>query len=174
MNIMDIDFIEMNGLDEDNILSIKKDALFIIGKACHHLKIGNIEFAPKNIYSSYFYINGKEFYLNGNGLTIKGLSKETLEYQKDYFINDLQILMRSMEKETQSRYIAKLRRYRTQYLEKQLEAETYREMNEANLFRIKDGLMNHTVGLETIDSLTNIDIGFNYNFYLRPLIDYSL
>jgi len=46
-------FFKENDLNSENVLSIKKDAVYVIGKTCAHTKFGEVEFVPKNKYTSY-------------------------------------------------------------------------------------------------------------------------
>ena len=69
-------FYEANNINEDNILSIKKDAVFTVNKVCKELKFGNyIEFKLKNRYSSFYHLNDIELYYDSrsNNLDVKGL-----------------------------------------------------------------------------------------------------
>lgn len=45
-------FIAQNELNDDDIVSVKKDAIFTIGK-CSKLRFGSLIFTPKNTYTSY-------------------------------------------------------------------------------------------------------------------------
>ncbi len=73
-------FFEANDLQEDEIISIKKDAIFTT-KYCKFQKFLNyIEFRPKNEYSSYIRLNKKiELYYSQSQLDIKGLGDDTIE-----------------------------------------------------------------------------------------------
>src|SRR5699024_4216450 len=58
-------FMEENNIDDDSILSIKRDAIFVIGKIADKLRFSdNVEFVLKNKFTSYFRINKIEFYYN--------------------------------------------------------------------------------------------------------------
>ena len=62
------------------ILSIKNDAVFIINKKLINIEFGLIKFVEKNIYTSFYKINGIEYYYYYSNFTkeeyldIKGIS----------------------------------------------------------------------------------------------------
>lgn len=79
---------ELNDLSDDDIISIKKDAVFIVDKNIKHLKISdNYEFRIKNEFTDFMYLSDIEFYYNKytDKLDVKGLSKEAKEYQENYY-----------------------------------------------------------------------------------------
>ena len=49
-------FIVTNKLSVEDIVAIKKDAIFV-SRRCNNRKFGNIEFIPKNKYTSYMELN---------------------------------------------------------------------------------------------------------------------
>ena len=57
-------FVNKNNITDDDILSIKKDALFVIDKKCVCIKFKNIEFVCKNKYKSLNRFGNIELYYN--------------------------------------------------------------------------------------------------------------
>ena len=82
------EFFEANDIDEDEILSIKKDAIFCL-KRCHNLQFDNVEFVEKNVYTSYYYLAKNEFYVGNNTLDVKGISDDKLTLHRDYMVDFL-------------------------------------------------------------------------------------
>lgn len=87
-------FFDANDISEDDVLSIKKDAIFIIRKKCQCTEFENIEFRIKNRYLGYFYINRVEMYYTNNDtpIDVKGIDDSVLHYHEDYmmdFIRDV-------------------------------------------------------------------------------------
>ena len=166
------EFFEDNDLNESDILSIKKDAIFVINKTAFITNFDGIEFKEKNVYSSYFYINGMEFYFSGkkNELHIKGISDDTLLSHDNIFVDDLKKIFSLFEKNNKSVTISFLRRYRRKYLEKSLPTETYRELNKENFFRLKG----RDLGIEYTNDIEGIDITYNYIKILVPIISYVI
>src|SRR5690606_18081729 len=53
---------EINNIEVDDVLSIKKDAIFIVNKRLRNLNLNDdYKFQEKNKYTSYINIAGKEF-----------------------------------------------------------------------------------------------------------------
>ena len=74
-------FFEVNGIDEYDVVSVKRDAIFIIG------------------YNSYINIMGYENYYNSdtNKLDVKKYSKEVIEVHKDFLLKDLKEILKNSE-----------------------------------------------------------------------------
>lgn len=84
-------FINMNNLTDNDIISVKKDAIFIIGHV-NKTKFGKIEFAQKNVYSSYIRfpnIQNLEIYYSNMGLEIKGMSDNAMNRHRLYMFDFL-------------------------------------------------------------------------------------
>lgn len=159
-------FVLLNNIQEWNILSIKKDAMFLINTPVIKNFVKDFEFRKKGEYSSYISLNNKEFYYNSNSnvLDVKGLSADSKEFQKDYFLKDLKYFLKSGEKLQYDQLFSILKNYRKKYLNRELPLETYRNLDDGK-FRVGD------YTLDRIDeSLRNdIDITQNYINYLLPL-----
>jgi hypothetical protein len=169
-----LDFAKANDIADDDVLSIKKDAIFLINKIATNLKFGEIEFVHKNKYSSYYFLNDKEFYYSSWNkiLTTKGLGSHIIDCQKNFFLNDLRKIMFSAERCNQKDLVRILKEYRTNFLKKELKLETYREMNQDNSFRINEQIGGLPVLLDDISENERdiLDVSYNYIAYLIPLI----
>ena len=78
-------FLEVNQLDKDlDVLSIKKDACFVINKSVKVSNFGKyIHFIPKNQYHAYAYIAPLEFYFKKDGeIEVKNLVGDKRERTK--------------------------------------------------------------------------------------------
>ena len=83
--------IETNEIDDSDIISIKKDAIFTT-KRCDKKSFDKVQFVEKNIYTSYYYFrNGIEIYYNKNRMDVKGINDEKLKNHKEYFASFLNI-----------------------------------------------------------------------------------
>lgn len=81
-------FIDSNQLTDNDILSVKKDAIFSI-KKCNNLIFGRMEFVEKNTYSSYIRFTNNsniEIFYNDNGLEIKGIGEAGINRHRLYII----------------------------------------------------------------------------------------
>lgn len=180
-------FIELNNIDEEDILSIKKDAIFIIQKTPNVLNVGEfVKFVPKNTYTSYVYINGVEMYYDSytKKLDVKNLKLDynvELQYAKgekfDDDIENFQIfkdfkkMIQLSEKLPSEELFNYFKNYRKKYLEKKLPIETYREVS-TGLFSID----NSTIQTKFIDDvdIDFLDISRNFIEFLIPFFQVLL
>lgn len=162
-------FVILNKINIEDILTIKKDAIFLINKNPEVLVIKDeFEFRKKNSYTSFIQFPGKkEFYYNAreNTLDVKGLSKEVVELQENFILKDIKNFLRSGEKVSPDVLFTLLKNYRGKYLRRELPLETYRELD-TGYFRFNE------FNIENIDEdmLKEIDISQNYMNYILPLI----
>lgn len=92
-------FVNMNNITDDNIISVRKDAIFLIGEV-QKTKFGQLEFAKKNVYTSYIrfpLIQDMEIYYSNMGLDIKGMSDNAVNRHRLYMIDLLFKTMGSIE-----------------------------------------------------------------------------
>lgn len=166
-------FVLLNKIPDESILSIKKDAMFLINQTPQNLVIKDVfEWRKKGVYTSYLQLPGKkEFYYNGreDKLDVKGLSKEVVEKQNNFILKDIKNFLRSGERVNQEMIFSLLKSYREKYLKRQLPLEVYRELD-SGYFRVGDYQM------ESIDEdmKNEIDISQNYMNYILPLIQAML
>jgi hypothetical protein len=162
------DFVVLNQIYENDILSIKKDAIFLIRKNPTVLKIGMFEFRAKKSYTSYCYLNKKEFYYSSleDSLELKGFTEENRNKQNDYLLKDIKKIMTMSEKLINEQLFVFLKQYRSKYLNRQLDIETYRDI-ETGKFSVDDYFM-EDISKELLQSA---DISQNYINYLLPLFN---
>lgn len=165
------EFVTLNGLEPKDILSIKKDALFVIGKYPDKLKFEEFfEFRKKNEYSSYANLNGVEFYYSGisNEMDIKGIGDAARERQKDYLLKEIRKILGFAEKFPQGdrAVFVYLRNFRKKYLSRELPADCYRDM-------LSDECT-YTIGRYSLKEISDgmkgdLDISANYINFILPL-----
>lgn len=175
-------FVIKNNIQEEDILSIKKDAIFIIQKTPQILKFGTfIEFVPKNVYTTFAFANGIEYYYSGytKQLDIKNFKKdfniellvetsgESFETQieKHPLILKIKHFLALSEKLSQKDIYNTLLRFRKQYINKELDLEYYREI-QTGLFSLLNSDM--TIKFASDDLKHKIDISRNYLEFLMP------
>lgn len=171
-NIQD-EFISSNNLSQSDILSIKKDAIFVIGKVCNNIQFGNsVLFIKKNSYSSFYRIGKYEFYYNNknNNLDIKGITD--LNHP---LLDDFKSIIKLYDLGNNKDLIfKKLQKFRYEYLNFDLDSEYYREI-QSKMFRISKKY-NQITGLELLipeideETFDYIDISYNYINLIAPLI----
>jgi len=172
------EFIRLNNLEEHDILSIKRDAIFVIKKQPTNLVIFDyFVFRPKDVFTSYMYIDNKEFYYSSinKEFLIKGLSNnrdmqfgekiDDINYENEPLLKDIKRFMSLGEKLSKEELYKQLTTYKRKYVNRQLDKKTYRNLITGCYsykgFQVKD-----------IDDalLNDIDITYNWVTYIIPLI----
>lgn len=92
-------FITSNNLSDNEILAVKKDAIFAIG-TCSKIKFGTIQFIPKNTYSSYIRfpdINNLEIYYNKDQIDVKGISDSVINRHRLFMLDFMRTIIPMIE-----------------------------------------------------------------------------
>lgn len=163
-------FIEANKLEDEDILSIKKDAIITLRK-CHKTIFGGIEFIEKNKYTSYLYLNKMEFYIGKDKVDVKGISDELLELHKEYMLDFIYNFTKTLETSERNYSIKVLMDFARYYKERELQAGYYRELSKDSFYRYKDTIMDFSLGIKNVDDVYDIDISYNYMHYIIPLMN---
>lgn len=163
-------FIKSNNLSVENIIAIKKDAIFVTHR-CNNRKFGNIEFVPKNKYTSYIELNKLEFYYNSNRLDIKGIEDVMLSKHDNYMMDFFKTYLSLLESGNESQLKDYITNFVYRYKTRLLDLGYYREFNASSSYRLKDMIENNIYGIDTINSSSfdYVDISYNYFKYLVPL-----
>lgn len=164
-------FYEANDIHEHEILSVKKDAIFLINKIASNTKFGNVEFIEKNLYTSFYQWDKLELYYLYDSIThkekldIKGMSDNVIELHKPYMIDLLMYIFGSAQENPSREVVSLLSNISSQYLTGQLGVNYFREFNNRSLFRTKINIMGERMYLTCLDSNTQIkDIDPSYNY----------
>lgn len=165
-------FITSNNLDIDiDVLTIKKDACFVISKTPKITSFGPILFRPKGIYHSFLMIGNFEFYISDDGVDVKGLQKQA-SLHKDgilHLIKDIvdTAISANGDKSVINKYLSELV---NAYKRKELEFDYYREFNSTSQFHLTfDGESYLYDNISDID-LPDLDISYNYINIILPLV----
>lgn len=171
-----------NGMNEYQVLAIKKDAVFTIDKVLSNTKFDNIEFALKNIYTSYYHIYNYEIYYShkndGNYiLDVKGIGDDSLELHETGIASAICEIFRNREMYDLTYTITSLKDFITQYTSRNLPIQYYREFNNRSLFKTMASLAgsDYYIDIDTStifsddekDIKSTLDIGYNYNFLCK-------
>jgi len=166
-------FFRYNNVTDDDILSIKKDAIFIIGKRYEHLRFGKyIEFVPKHTFHSYIYLNDCEFYIGEDELACKGIKDELLPLHRDYMLDLITEYVNLLRLSNTSKQLEFIKEVAVAYRNKKLESGYYRELNNQSLFRpiARIAIMENTLGYTDFNlDLKYLDISYNYTHYIIPM-----
>ena len=151
-------FIEYNHINpDDDIISVKKDAIFMIGNP-KRSKFGLVEFRPKNTYSSYLRfsnINNLEIYYRGVEMDIKGMSDVSVRVHRLYMYEFLRCIIGMLETKNPSirRYIMN---FIMDYKAFNLEEQFYIEFN--SLSRERNPLFNFQKVIVPLIDLINKEV----------------
>lgn len=164
-------FLDTNKLSlEDDILSIKKDAAFVVNKPVKQVDFGCVHFATKNQYKHFACIGKYEYYIRENKeVDVKGIGdRDALNLHKDgmlKFINDLIDLYIADNKKEMYEY---LHDFVCAYKARELPFDYYREFDSQSGYRFID--KNTEIILDDIDEsvIDNIDIQWNYINVILP------
>ena len=135
-------FMMMNQLKDDSIISVKKDAIYTIGKV-KRTTFGKVKFMEKNHYSSYIRfpdINNLELYYGENGIDVKGMGDAAVNRHRLYMLEFLRKTIKSIEQQDSS-VKRKFMRFFNQYKFDELDEEFYIEFN--NVSRDQNKLFNY-------------------------------
>jgi len=165
------DFITINNILEEDILSIKNDAVFITSNTnpIKQQTINNIFFKLENIFTSYYNLNNIEFYYKSdkNILISKGINESIFEdINTKYFVDWLKLIFRLMESSNKKALLKELKDFQYKYLNRLLPIQYYCEFKNDNWYRYSDYSVNN---LEE-DVKNKINIEYNYISYILCLI----
>ena len=129
-------FFDQNDLEDNDILSIKKDAIFTLRKVNHQRVSEHLFFKEKNFYTSYFRIlsQKKELYYSkhpftgAEALDIKGINDESIPYHEHYMKEFLMVLFETVQIDILEA-IDVLSRFISLYRQRRLDPGFYRTFN---------------------------------------------
>jgi hypothetical protein len=169
-------FFEANALQDRDILSIKNDAVFVLNKRANNTKFGLIEFIKKNVYTSFYRLNGMEFYYYYSNATkeeyldVKGISDTKLELHEQYFTLILKDLFYSIQINGPDITMRMLKDVYAEYVTLVLPVGYYRNFNAGSMFHSKFS-SNMGTGYEfesvTEDRKKDIDISNNLKILME-------
>ena len=167
-------FFEENEIEDDDIISIKKDAIFC-KKICSYTVFGKyIEFRAKNEYTSYLHLDSTlEFYHHLNYHSVKGIGKENEQKHEGYMTEILDTFCVKMETEPTRSVLNYIRRFIDLYKKRAIEPGYYRTFNNRSEFVMTDDKEVFYDQI-SVDDLDYLDISYNYFNILMKLIKIPL
>ena len=166
-------FREENGIDDEKVLSIKKDSITLYDSPISQRKFGDhVEFTLRETATSYLLLGKKEFFLNSkNGkFWFKGFDSEI--QIENTLLEEIKKLMEFGEYKDKKFMFEYLKEIRQSYVERELSHTYYRELNAINGYKINDRIAGCNVYLENScdDDIDSLDISYNYEEVIVPLI----
>lgn len=147
-------FVSANNLTDNDILSVKKDAIYTIGP-CDRLKFGMINFVPKNRYTSYLRfpdIQNLEIYYSSDTMDVKGIGDSAINRHRLYMMEFIRTVISLVESKS-----PRVKRYIINFVKD-----------------YKDGDLDETFYLEFNNVSRNIDVLFNFQKVIVPIISIIL
>lgn len=151
-------FFQANNIEDDDVLSIKKDAIFVL-KPCFNTEFNEIEFVNKNKYTSFLYIDRKEVYASKEVLHVKGIHDEKIALHAKGMCEILYETLMLLETLNEKLLREFLVTVTDLYKRRELPIEYYREFTSESYYRYidKEGIF-----FETINDVNMVDIRYNY------------
>lgn len=176
-------FFEANNIQDEEVLSIKKDAIFCL-REMDITDFGKCHFVKKNEYTSYMYLDTErqklEFYyssirenLEDDGkLDIKGINDIALEKHEDYLMKFFIILFRHLETSSEQVLYSYIKRFIHKYKNLGLEVGYYREFNQSSIIHLINSPEEYDdeVFIPYEHKQEHIDIDFNFFYILLPIL----
>lgn len=165
------EFISSNSLDREvDIISIKKDAVFVRNRTVRKTQFGDsVLFRPKGDYGGFIQIPGFEFYWkSGKGFDVKGISDELLPLHEEGVLEFMDSIFRESNRTTDLWRFMK--EYAGCYKKKELPYAAYRQFDNSSKFLVH--MMGQDVQMDMIfeSTLEFLDISHNYlHIYLECL-----
>lgn len=166
-------FFEANDIEDSDIVSIKKDAIFASKTCKNHEFLEYIDFRPKHFYTSYIQLpNNIELYYSPNELSIKGIDDEKTGLHQNGMIHFINLFFKKMETEDTATVIEFTKRFIDKYKRRELGVEYYRTFDHKSKFYVsEDGTEFNDYWDDNKDEL---DITYNFYNVLLKLIQIPL
>lgn len=137
-------FIENNEINDGDILSIKNDAIYVIGKTANNAIFydGLLEFIPKNTYTSYYRYNRTEMYYFNDYIAgeekidVKNISDDKLIRHREFMLDFLMYIFDIAQTSTPQDVIQNIQSMLNRYINLDLPLGYYREFNPRSAFRL--------------------------------------
>lgn len=168
-----IRFAQENLLKPQDILSIKKDAIFV-KRFCQTLEFDKfIMFRQKNTYTAYLHLNEFEFYYCEDRLDVKGLGRNAQKHENymTSLIKKFLYFLTLYDIEGAKKFLVK---QMNEYKYRRLDIGYYREYNSLSAYSLFNHETNEIMFIEGIgqSKLSECIIDYNYNHIFIPLLSY--
>lgn len=159
-------FFMQNEILDEEVVAIKRDAIFVMRYVDHEKVTPNINFRLKNVYSSYINLGKNiEIYYNNDKLDIKGIDDEIYETRhSEYFGDFIHSLIHRVESSEKPAYLSYIRMMYDAYKHRELDPGYYREFNARSQFHYLDGKYANE---EYLEDLSQVDITYNLQIILN-------
>lgn len=171
-------FFEANDIQDYEVLSIRKDAIFLVNKIAHFTEFDNIQFTNDNVYTSYYRLSNflEAYYFNDKiygieKIDFKGISDDAIHLHKDHIVDFFMYIFELAELGQIEEAVSVISNFYRQYVSYQLDIGYYRQFDSKSLFMVQNvGITKF--GMQYVDpnmDKTKLDIGYNLEL-LRNLM----
>lgn len=166
-------FREENGVEDERVLSIKKDSITLYDSDIATTRFGeHVEFTLRDTATSYLLLGKKELFLNSKTgkFWYKGFDSEI--DPADTLLDEIRRLLEFAEYKDKRFLFEQLRELRQAYVQRELCHTYYRELGPSSAYRLLNQMAGYSVYLEHADDdmVDGLDISYNYENILLPLI----
>ena len=142
-------FVNKNTINENNILSIKKDSITLFNSNITYLKNNNVTFIKKMDFTSYLLLGKLEFYYNGktDEKLVKGLSLINFE---GTLVEEIFTILKMKEYKQDRDIYDYIKLLRNNYLKKDLINSYYKELSPLNAYRLNLDLAGNSIYLDDL------------------------
>lgn len=167
---------EANNIQDDEVLTIKNDAVFIIGRKLKYTEFGPVLFRPKHVYSVFLNVDGIELYYDKqhDEVTVLGVSDDVLE-TPDHQVGMLRFfcdVMKYLALDNRDKLRKFLIEFVNEYKRKELPVQYYRELNGFNIYRTIYEIAGYNYNLtQAGDGDRELINGiYNYTRFILPIV----
>lgn len=167
---------ENNNIKDYEVLSIKNDAVYIIGRQLFNTDFGLIKFLSKNQYTSYFKIHNLEIYYYYNAVNkeekidVKGINDDKIKLHENFMLSFIKDVFYILQVSNISNAINMVRDFYNDYITYKLPVEYYRMFNNSSNYHYKASPFINT-GFESITvseaNKTSLDISNNLSIIVE-------
>lgn len=166
-----------NNIQDYEVLSIKNDAVFMIGRIPENRDFGYIHFIPKNTYTGFYKALNLEMYYYYNpmkkeeNLDVKGLGTKNIEMHTQYFYQFLKDLFYTVQCNGIEVALRLMKDYYMQYITLQLPVGHYRKFNPESDYHTKIKTNPVGTGFCIVNATDNqkpiLDISYNLKILIE-------
>ena len=157
---------QANNILDREVLSIKKDAIFVINRKLQNTEFGLIHFVPKNTYTGFYKLNNMEIYYYYNKITeeevieVKGINNDRLKLHEGYFLQLLKDIFYTLQVNGPEVALRMLKDYYISFITRQLPMEHYRRFGGDNSYHTTNAF---DIVLDTTNTAFKDIVDINYN-----------
>ena len=166
------EFLNINGVSSERIISVKRDAIFITGPCPGSLKLNeHVAFKPKNSYTSFLKLNGVELYAvpKRRMVDIKGIGQNNIALHKNFLVEMILDYLGHVERNKRNIAAETLQQFRYDYVNKKLPLGFYREFNATSKFAIQYGSHAYQLSFDDSMDIDLINILYNLKHVIIPM-----